>query len=88
MKVIFLDLDGVVVVPGTQEFLPGAKEKVLALCETGLVYFFSCWAFNEHDCRFLSENFPHAAGVIRKPYADLYSYIDDKLDLEACNTKL
>ena len=87
-RAYFLDLDGVIVKPGTQEFLPGAKEKVTELARSGAVYFFSCWAFNQHDLNFLEREFPFAGGVIRKPFADEYVFVDDKLRVDLCGVAL
>jgi hypothetical protein len=86
--VCFLDIDGVIVKQGTRDFLPDARAKVTALCEIYQVYFFSCWAFTDDDRRWLAEMFPKAKGCIPKPYAEHYFFIDDKLDLPACDTHL
>jgi len=89
MTVTFLDLDATVVKQGTREELsPGTFDKVRQLIKDTQVYFFSCWAFNDSDMTWLFEQFPGAAGVIRKPLADKYVFIDDKLDLEKCAVAL
>lgn len=86
---IFLDLDGVVVRQGTrEEFGPGCFDAVRRLTRDNDVYFFSCWAFTTDDCTWLSSQFPNSRGVIRKPLADRYAYIDDKLSLEHCANAL
>ena len=89
-RAYFIDLDGVLVRQGTQEFLFGAKDKLLKIFDNpdNTVFFFSCWAFNDNDIRFLKENFPYKWGIIQKPLADEYVYIDDKLNVLECKTGL
>jgi hypothetical protein len=85
-----IDIDDVLVRQGTREFLPGAEAALLKLTEdrTAGVFFFSCWAFTPDDVQWLTEKFPRAQGFIRKPLADRYVFIDDKLDLAASGTSL
>ena len=88
-SVYFIDLDDVVTIKGTQVLLPGAKEFLDKIAvDGGHIFFFSCWAFDQKDIDFLQRTFPYMAGCIRKPLADRYVYIDDKLDVMACNVKL
>ena len=89
MTAYFIDLDDVVTKKGTQDLLPGAKEALDKIAASGgAIFFFSCWAFDEKDVNFLARMFPYAHGYIRKPLADRYIYIDDKLDVALCATKL
>ena len=89
MTVYFIDLDDVVTQKGTQNLLPGAKEALDRIAaEGGAIFFFSCWAFDEKDCDFLARTFPYLQGYIRKPLADKYVFIDDKLDVSLCSVKL
>ena len=86
-RVFFIDLDGVVVEQGTQNLLNGALESLQKLSTMGDIYFFSSWAFNQRDIDFLASfNIPF--GIIRKPTADEYVYIDDKLNISVCGIKL
>lgn len=88
-RVYFVDLDGVVVQPGTQQLLPGAKEALDKIHQDGgQIFFFSCWAFNVSDLDFLHREFPYAQGAIRKPYADEYVFVDDKLRVDLCGVAL
>jgi len=85
----FIDLDDVVTEKGTQRLLSGAKEALDRIAANGgAIFFFSCWAFDQNDVDFLRREFPYAFGYIRKPLADRYVYIDDKLDVAACGTSL
>lgn len=89
MTAYFIDLDDVVTQKGTQNLLPGAKEALDKIAtEGGAIFFFSCWAFDQKDLDFLKMTFPYAYGYIRKPLADSYVYIDDKLDVTKCGTAL
>lgn len=90
MTAYFVDLDGVLVKPGTREFLPGARERLgeLLARSDSAVFFFSCWAFTDDDVRWLYSHFPSAKGYIRKPLADAYVVIDDKLNCTECRTAL
>jgi len=85
-RIFFIDLDGVLVKQGTQEFLPGALAGLQARAKDGEIWFFSCWAFTPRDMEFL-HSLPGVpcAGVIHKPLADEYVFIDDKLNTEACS---
>lgn len=88
-SVYFIDLDDVVTVKGTQMLITGAKEALDRIAaEGGQIFFFSCWAFDQKDMDFLVRTFPYMAGCIRKPLADRYVYVDDKLDISACKVKL
>lgn len=89
MRIYFVDLDGVVVEQGTKSFLPGAHEKLKKLSHQGEIYYFSCWAFTDEDIEWL-KNIPgvRMAGYIRKPLGEEYIYIDDKLNIVKCDTKL
>ncbi len=80
--VLFLDLDDTVVKQGTREELHPGITFDLVRARTALfdVYFFSCWAFTQSDIDWLKEQFPLAKGFIRKPFADEYRFIDDKLN--------
>lgn len=87
----FIDLDGTLVPHGNpRAFLPGAKERIDAIGADpdNHVFFFSCWAFTPHDCAWLQNVCPYAKGFIRKPLADKYVFIDDKLDVAQCATAL
>ena len=85
----FIDLDDVVTVKGTQNLLPGAKAALDRIAaEGGAIFFFSCWAFDKRDLDFLAREFPYAVGYIRRPLADSYVFIDDKLDVAKCGTAL
>ena len=87
--VLFLDLDDTVVKQGTREELrPGIFDLVRERTETQDVYFFSCWAFNESDRNWLKEQFPLAKGCLRKPLADEYRFIDDKLNIAQSGREL
>lgn len=88
-RVYFIDLDGVLVKQGTHELLPGALERLQELAKQGEIWYFSSWAFTAPDQNFL-RTLPGVpcAGMIRKPLADEYVYIDDKLDVQACRTSL
>ena len=86
-KIAFIDLDGVLVNQGTQNFISDAKEKLQELAKEYEIWFFSCWDFNESDVKFLS-SIGVSFGMIRKPLADQYIYIDDKLDVKNCATSL
>ena len=89
MTVYFIDLDDVVTKKGTQDLLPGAKEALDRIAAEGnMIFFFSCWAFDQKDLDFLAQTFPYFRGYIRKPLADKYVFIDDKLDLSLCDVKL
>lgn len=86
-KIYLIDLDGVIVEQGTQILLPNALEKLKVMSQRGEIWFFSCWAFNERDLTFLcSLGIPF--GIIRKPFADEYVFIDDKLKISECNVSL
>lgn len=79
--VVFMDLDNTLVTQGTQNLYPGVKERVDKLASEGCeIWFFSCWAFNDRDMKFLQETFPYMKGVIKKPLADKYLFVDDKHD--------
>lgn len=88
-RVYFIDLDDVVVKNGTQELLPDALARLQALSAKGEIWYFSCWAFTARDQHFLN-TLPGVpcAGMIRKPHADQYVYIDDKLLVEECGVEL
>ena len=87
-RIYLIDLDGVVVQPGTHEFLNDKIASTLRdLSDKGDIWFFSSWAFTEQDITFLrSLGFPF--GIIRKPTADEYIYIDDKLRIDLCQNRL
>ena len=87
LRVYLVDLDGVVVVPGTKRLLPGVKEYLKELSKEGHIWFFSCWAFNREDLTFL-ESLEVPFDILSKPYAEEYVYIDDKLLLDKCNISL
>lgn len=83
-KVYFVDLDGVIVIQGTHNLIDGALDFLKKIHgEGGRIYYFSCWAFTETDIRFLESLVPFE-GIIRKPLADKYVYIDDKLEISEC----
>ena len=87
-RIYFIDLDGVIVKQGTQELLPGALEMLQAIHKLGgQIYYFSCWAFTDADMIFLESLVPFQ-GIIRKPLADEYVYIDDKLRIDLCGTSV
>lgn len=90
-RAYFIDLDGTLVPPGNPRgFIPGAKEMLdsLGADPDHHIFFFSCWAFTQDDVRWLLEQFPYAKGCIRKPLADEYVFIDDKLRVDLCDTQL
>jgi hypothetical protein len=87
--VAFIDLDDTIVKNGTREELkPGIFKYVRKLTEQWDVYFFSCWAFTPDDQAWLRSQFPKAKGYIRKPFADEYVFIDDKLNIFESDTEL
>lgn len=81
-----IDLDGVMVEPGTHNLIPGAKERLdsIAADSDVEVWFFSCWAFSPRDLEFLKAQFPYARGYIRKPPAGMYVVVDDRLNRHLC----
>ena len=89
LRVYFLDLDGVVVEQGTHTLrgdsvLPALRD----LAARGQIWLFSSWAFTPEDINFLTSlNIPFA-GIIRKPVADEYVYIDDRLLVNLCGGSL
>lgn len=88
LRVYFVDLDGVVVQQGTHKLLDGVLDKLKQIhASGGKIYYFSCWAFTEADMNFLHSLVPFE-GIIRKPLADEYVYIDDKLKVDLCKTEL
>ena len=86
-RIHLVDLDGVVVKPGTWGLLPGVHQRLRELVDSGDIWFFSYWAFDELQMAFL-----RALGipfeVLHKPFADEYVYIDDKLNLSLSGTML
>jgi hypothetical protein len=87
-RVYFVDLDGVLVHQGTHSLIDGALDHLLKIHESGgIIYYFSCWAFTEVDMEFLQSLVPFE-GIIKKPLADEYVYIDDKLKLDLSSTGL
>ena len=86
-RVYFIDLDGIIVKQGTQELLPGALEMLADIYKSGgRIFYFSCWAFDEKDMNFLRSLVPFE-GIIGKPYAEEYVFIDDKLRVDLCKSK-
>ena len=86
-KIAFIDLDGVLVKQGTQELLPGALNRLKEISNSYEIWYFSSWAFNQSDISFL-KSLEVPFGIIQKPCADQYIYIDDKLDLRECGQQL
>lgn len=83
-RIYFIDLDGVVVEQGTHKLLPNALEMLQYIHGIGgQIYYFSCWAFTDLDMKFLESLVPFQ-GIIRKPLASEYVYIDDKLRVDLC----
>ena len=87
-RVYFIDLDGVLVEQGTHNLIPGALDALKAITAKGHVWFFSCWAFNPSDIAFLRGLGIPVGGIIPKPNADEYVYIDDKLIVPECGIAL
>jgi hypothetical protein len=87
-RVYFVDLDGIIVHQGTHELLEGALKMLQKIYESGgRIYYFSCWAFTDNDMNFLKSLVPFE-GIIRKPLADEYVYIDDKLRVDLCSNSI
>ena len=87
-RVYFVDLDGVLVSQGTHSLIDGSLDCLRKIHESGgVIYYFSCWAFTEADMEFLRSLVPFE-GIIKKPLADEYVYIDDKLRVDLSGTSL
>lgn len=93
-RVAFIDLDGVVFHPGTNDFIDGAPERLKQFQADGWeICFFTCRPMGR-----IAEPWINAlkdagvdntrCGYIHKPLADSYCYVDDKLDLEASDVRL
>lgn len=88
-KIAFIDLDGVIVKPGTHELLPSAKIRLQKLHAEGYeICFFSCWGYNQDDLEFLASLGIASFICLNKPLADEYIFIDDRLNIEKCSKAL
>lgn len=88
-RVYFVDLDGVIVLPGWPPIpIPGAVDKLLKLSEKGEIWLFSCWGLAEAQIAFLNSLGVPFKGFIPKPLADEYVVIDDHLKIEECSVSL
>ncbi len=82
-RIYLIDLDDTVVRHGTQELLPGVRERLLELSARGEIWYFSCWAQTPRDIAFLNSLGVPWCGIIKKPFAAVdYVMIDDKLNLD------
>ena len=86
-KCLFVDMDGVVFEQSTDEFIPGAVEKLKALQEDWFLVAFTArppggWmqTLNDAGVKFM--------GYLHKPLADEYGWVDDHLKLSMVGTSL
>lgn len=89
-RAYFIDIDGVLVHGNPRTLMPGTQEKLNAIGADpeNQVWFFSCWAFTASDQNWLMTRFPYARGFIRKPLAEEYVYVDDRLRVDLCSQTL
>lgn len=75
-----IDVDGTLVKPGTEEFLDGALYLCNRYHEQGFqVWLFTCRHPDGQWVSILKQKGLKFHGVIQKPYAEEYFYMDDKV---------
>jgi histidinol phosphatase-like enzyme len=84
-KCYFIDVDGVLIVQGTFTPIPGAIEKCNEYFDAGhQVWLFTCWPTTPESANKLRSLGIKFHGMLPKPLAKEYVYIDDRLVPEEC----
>jgi len=87
MRCYFIDVDDTLLSQGIP--IPEAAKRCNELFDAGhQVWLFTCWPPTQQSAIRLRSLGIKFHGMIGKPLADQYIYIDDKLDVLACSTSM
>ena len=87
MRCYFLDVDDTLLNQGAP--IPEAVKRCNELFDAGhQIWLFTCWPSTRESAIRLRSLGIKFHGMISKPLADQYIYVDDKLDVSACGISM